>query len=69
MNDLYLPQSERLKQERLLKKSMKQAKKTLQKRGIQRKMASRMVKSALSRIAANPNLLPNDTVTVEETNA
>jgi len=69
MTDLYLSQSERLKQERLLKKSMKQARKSLQQKGIQRKMASRMVKQALQRIAANPNLLPSDSVTVEANNA
>jgi hypothetical protein len=69
MTDLYLSQSERLKQERLLKKSMKQARKSLQQKGIQRKMASRMVKQALQRIAANPNLLPSDSVTVEANDA
>lgn len=68
MSDLYLPQSERLKQERLLKKAKKQARKSLEKRGVQKAMAVKMVKAALSRIAANPNLLPEDTVSVEEKN-
>jgi hypothetical protein len=36
---------------------------------VNRKMASKMVNSALRRISANPNLLPTDTVTVEENNA
>lgn len=66
MNDLYLPQSERLKQERLLKKAKKQARKTLEKRGVRKALAVKMVKSALNRIAANPNLLPDDTVEVVE---
>ena len=66
MNDLYLPQSERLKQERLLKKAKKQARKTLEKRGVQKALAVKMVKAALNRIAANPNLLPDDTVEVVE---
>lgn len=66
MNDLYLPQSERLKQERLLKKAKKQARKTLEKRGVRKALAVKMVKAALNRIAANPNLLPDDTVEVVE---
>jgi hypothetical protein len=69
MTDLFLSQSERLKQNRLLKKSMKQARKSLERKGVNRKMASKMVNSALRRISANPNLLPTDTVTVEENNA
>ena len=69
MTNMYMSQSERLKQERLLKKSVKQARKSLQQKGIQKKMASRMVKRAISRIMANPDLLPSDTVKVEETNA
>jgi hypothetical protein len=32
-------------------------------------MASKMVNAALRRISANPNLLPDDIVSVEETNA
>lgn len=61
----FLSQSERLKQDRLLKKAKKQARKSLEKKGVQRKMASKMVNAALRRIAANP-ILPTDTVTVEE---
>jgi hypothetical protein len=67
--ELYLSPSERLKQDRLLKKAKKQARKSLERKGLQRKMASKMVNAALRRISANPNLLPDDTVTVEETNA
>jgi hypothetical protein len=67
--DLYLSPTERLKQDRLLKKAKKQARKSLERKGLQRKMASKMVNAALRRISANPNLLPEDTVTVEETNA
>lgn len=66
MNDLYLPQSERLKQERLLKKAKKQARKSLEKRGVQKALAVKMVKAALNRIVANPDLLPDDTVEVVE---
>jgi len=66
MSDLYLPQSERRKQERLLKKAKKQARKSLEKRGVQKALAVKMVKAALNRIAANPNLLPDDTVEVVE---
>jgi hypothetical protein len=67
--DLYLSPTERLKQDRLLKKAKKQARKSLERKGVHRKMASKMVNSALRKIVANPNLLPEDTVTVEETNA
>jgi len=65
MTDLYLEQSERLKQERMLKRAKKQARKSLERKGTPRKLASRMVNSALRRIAANP-LLPTDSLTVEE---
>jgi hypothetical protein len=53
----------------LLKKAKKQSRKSLERKGIPRKMASKMVNAALRRIVENPNLLPEDTVAVEETNA
>lgn len=61
----YISPNDRLKQDRLLKKAKKQARKSLEKRGTPRKLASKMVNAALRRIAANP-ILPTDTVEVEQ---
>ena len=50
---------EQWKQARLLKKAKKQARKQLQKEGFGKTSATHMVKQALRRIAAKPEVTPD----------